>query len=82
MEATAPGHRLNTALPYLRQWREYKRLTREELAFTAKVSVATIAKLELGDSKAARKATVDKIAKALGLGWKLLRDTPPPADDQ
>jgi len=54
----------NYMLPYLRQWREYRLMTRGELAAAAGMSESTVVKLE-NQTQAARISTIAKLAAAL-----------------
>ena len=55
----------------LRIWREYRKLTQEQLAKAAKVSRALIAAIET-KRKTGSVATWKKLGAALGVGWELL----------
>jgi len=57
--------------PALRIWREYRKLTQEQLAKKSKVSRALIAAIET-KRKAGSVSTWKKLGAALGVGWELL----------
>lgn len=69
------------AVPFLRLWREYKLLSRAALAHEAGITEPAIEKLEMGRSMGARYATVQKLAKALGISTNELLHRKPP-DEQ
>lgn len=60
------------AIPYLRQWREYRLLTRANLANLAHLSEPAIEKLEMGRASGAFNSTVRKLAGALGITPEVL----------
>ncbi len=53
-------------IPLVRAWREYLGLTQNEVAFRAGVTQAALSQMESGEKKL-RKATREKLAKAMGL---------------
>ena len=55
----------------LRIWREYRKLTQEQLAKKARVSRALIAAIET-NRKAGSVSTWKKLGAALGVGWEQL----------
>jgi DNA-binding XRE family transcriptional regulator len=57
--------------PALRIWREYRKLTQEQLAKKAKVSRALIAAIET-KRKAGSVGTWKKLERALDVGWEEL----------
>jgi DNA-binding XRE family transcriptional regulator len=57
--------------PALRVWREYRRLTQEQLAKKAKVSRALIAAIET-KRKAGSVSTWKRLGAALDVGWEQL----------
>ncbi|MGO9403940.1 MAG: helix-turn-helix transcriptional regulator [Terriglobales bacterium] len=57
--------------PALRIWREYRKLTQEQLAKKARVSRALIAAIETR-RKAGSVSTWKKLGAALDVGWELL----------
>ena len=66
-------------LPLLREWREWRGLTQEELREASGVAVGTISRIEQGES--ARLDTVRRLAEALKIGReKLMREHPQPGD--
>jgi mRNA interferase RelE/StbE len=57
--------------PGLRVWREYRKLTQQQLAKKAKVSRALIAAIET-KRKVGSVSTWKKLSTALDVGWELL----------
>ncbi|MDP2752638.1 MAG: helix-turn-helix transcriptional regulator [Rhodocyclaceae bacterium] len=57
---------LNGTSPNLRAWREYLGLTQAEVAERAGITQAALFQMESGEVKL-RKATREKLAKAMGL---------------
>ena len=57
--------------PALRTWREFRKLTQEQLAKKARVSRALIAAIETR-RKAGSVSTWKKLGTALDLGWEML----------
>jgi mRNA interferase RelE/StbE len=57
--------------PALRIWREYRKLTQQQLAKKAKVSRALIAAIET-KRKVGSVSTWKKLSTALDVGWELL----------
>ena len=57
--------------PALRVWREYRRLTQEQLAKKAKVSRALIAAIET-KRKSGSVSTWKRLGAALDVGWETL----------
>jgi transcriptional regulator with XRE-family HTH domain len=55
------------SVPSLKQIRESRFLTQEDLAAQSEVSRPTIARLESGSGKVARFATIRKLARVLGV---------------
>jgi DNA-binding XRE family transcriptional regulator len=75
-----PPIRSGFALTYLRAWREWRVMSQAELARRAKVSKATVARIEGGQP--AVFVTTDKLAKALEVTREqLVREGPPGSDD-
>jgi len=71
--------RRGVPLPHLREWREWRGLTQEELKDASGVTVATISRLENG--MPARLDTVRRLAGALTIGREqLMRTHPQPGD--
>lgn len=69
--------RITKTIPYLRQWRLYRRMTHEELASAADLGRQTIIRLEKPGASA-NELTVYKLASALKIGTeKLLNEAPP-----
>jgi len=64
-QAVVEAHILR-AVPMIRAWREHIGITQRELAARIGVSQAAIAKLEKPNAKP-RRATLEKIAEALGI---------------
>jgi DNA-binding XRE family transcriptional regulator len=64
-QAVVEAHILR-AMPMIRAWREHMGITQKELAARIGVSQAAVAKLEKPDARP-RRATLEKIAKALGI---------------
>jgi transcriptional regulator with XRE-family HTH domain len=62
-------------LEYLRAWRAYKGLTQVQLAKAAGIAVGTVRRVEGGES--ANILTVAKLAKALGVSARQLREEDP-----
>lgn len=58
-------------LPYLRGWRIKRRLTVRELAKRAEVSPNTVHLIESLKAQAQAR-TLDKLARALGVSWRVL----------
>ena len=56
--------------PALRVWREYRRLTQEQLAKKAKVSRALIAAIET--KRKSGSSTWKRLGAALDVGWETL----------
>lgn len=57
----------------IRAWREYLGLTQKEVADKMGVSQAALSQMESGEKKL-RKATLEKLAKAMGLSVEQLRE--------
>jgi predicted transcriptional regulator len=57
--------------PTLRIWREYRKLTQEQLARKSKISRAMIAAIET-QRKSGAISTWKKLGSALNVGWELL----------
>ena len=64
-QAVVEAHILR-AIPMIRAWREHIGITQRELAARIGVSQAAVAKLEKPNAKP-RRATLEKIAEALGI---------------
>ncbi|HEV2459388.1 MAG TPA: helix-turn-helix transcriptional regulator [Ktedonobacterales bacterium] len=62
-------------VPYLRHWRVHRLWTQEQLAAHSDVSVPTIVRGERGKTVGA--LTAAKLARALGVSVRQLRETPP-----
>ncbi len=62
-------------LPHLRDWRINRGMTQKQLAESASVGEATVARAELGASVSALNAA--KLAKALGITLKQLESEEP-----
>jgi len=60
------GLHIDRDITYLRAWREYLGLTQAEVAERAGISQAALSQMESGEAKL-RKATREKLAKAMGL---------------
>jgi DNA-binding XRE family transcriptional regulator len=58
-------------MTYIRAWREYLHLTQGEVAEKAGISQAALSQMEAGGKKL-RKATLEKLAKAMGLSLSQL----------
>lgn len=68
--------RVTMTIPYLRQWRLYRRLEQKQLAAQAGLGRQTVIRLEKGAS--ANELTVYKLASALQISTdKLLTEEPP-----
>jgi len=57
--------------PALRVWREFRKLTQEQLAKKAKISRALIAAIETG-RRSGSVGTWKRLGAALGVGWEML----------
>jgi len=57
--------------PALRVWREFRKLTQEQLAKKAKISRALIAAIETG-RRSGSVGTWKRLGAALGVGWEIL----------
>lgn len=65
------GLHIKRDITYLHAWREYLNLTQAEVAERAGITQAALSQLESGETKL-RKATREKLAKAMGLDPKQL----------
>jgi transcriptional regulator with XRE-family HTH domain len=71
--------RRGVPLPLLREWREWRGLTQDELKKASGVTVGTISRIEQG--LPARLDTVRRLAEALTIGREeLMRKHPQPGD--
>lgn len=64
---------INENITLIRAWREYLGLTQQEVAGRMGVSQAALSQMESGEKKL-RKASLEKIATALGLGIEQIRE--------
>lgn len=71
-QAVVEAHVLHD-MPLIRAWREYLGLTQEDVAQQAHMQQPALARLERGDSTP-RKATLTKLAKAMGLSVEQLAE--------
>jgi transcriptional regulator with XRE-family HTH domain len=62
---------------YLREWRRYRAMSQADLAHQARVTEATISRLEQPDPSPARPSTVRKLAAALAVAPHALYAAPP-----
>jgi len=69
-QAVVEAHLLR-AIPMIRAWRDHIGITQRELAARIGVSQAAVAKLEKPTAKP-RRATLEKIAEALGISIEIL----------
>lgn len=60
------GRNIVDGVPMARAWREYLGLTQAEVSTRAGMSQAALSQIESGDHKA-RKATREKLARAMGI---------------
>jgi DNA-binding XRE family transcriptional regulator len=74
-EPNVPAPTSHSTLPYLRQWRGHRVLTQSQLAQASGVSEPTIIRAEGG--KPVGMLTAIKLARALGVTIKQLRDEEP-----
>ncbi len=65
------GLHVQEGFPLVRAWREYLGLTQAEVAERAGISQAALSQMESGEAKL-RKATREKLARALGLNSEQL----------
>lgn len=65
------GLHIERDLTYLRAWREYLGLTQAEVAERAGITQAALSQMESGEAKL-RKATREKLARAMGLNQEQL----------
>ncbi len=71
------AEKLKYSLPHLREWRARRVLTQRELAERSGVDRIAILHLEAGKTQAIP-ATIEKLAKALGVSREtLVREAPP-----
>jgi DNA-binding XRE family transcriptional regulator len=66
------GLTIKKRYPLVRAWREYKKLTQTDVAARMGITQAALSQMEAGE-KRLRKATLEKLAKAIGIGVEQLR---------
>lgn len=66
------GLTIKKGYPLVRAWREYKGLTQTEVAERMGITQAALSQMEAGE-KRLRKATLEKLATAMGIGVEQLR---------